>query len=146
MSQRHAEHGRGPMARVRAHFTLNEPALNDQTRAFGRRRMASLQRRIATQARADVPVRTGNLGRQIKEGQISFTGPRTVSGSVEDHADYALYVHEGSGPHVIRPRKAKALRFQIGGRTIFAKLVNHPGTKPRPFLRNAGMRIAARER
>ncbi|OHU29020.1 hypothetical protein [Mycobacteroides chelonae] len=134
------------MARVRARFELNERELNDQTRAFGHRRMASLQRRIANQARADVPVRTGNLGRQTKEGQIGFTGPRTVSGSVRNDADYALYVHEPTRPHVIRPRNAKALRFQIGGRTVFAMLVRHPGTKGRPFLRNAGLRVASRER
>lgn len=134
------------MGSVSAHVTLNEPELNNQARAFARRRMASLQRRIATQARADVPVRTGNLGRSIGEGQIRFTGPRTVSGSVHALADYAAPVHEGSRPHLIRPRKAQALRFQIGGRTVFAKLVHHPGSRARPFLRNAGMRIAARER
>ncbi|SHT27460.1 Uncharacterised protein [Mycobacteroides abscessus subsp. abscessus] len=134
------------MARVRGRFELHERELNDQTRSFGRRRMASLQRRIATQARVDAPVRTGNLGRQVNEGHIGFTGPRTVSGSVGNNARYAVYVHEGSRPHLIRPRNAKALRFQIGGRTVFAKLVHHPGTKARPFLRNAGMRVASRER
>lgn len=108
--------------------------------------MASLQRRTANQARADVPVRTGNLGRTIGEGPIAFTGPRTVSGSVHAMADYALYVHEGSRPHLIRPRRAKALRFQIGGRTVFARLVRHPGVRARPFLRNAAERVAARER
>lgn len=91
-------------------------------------------------------MRTGNLGRTIGEGAITFTGPRTVHGSVHANADYAVYVHEGTRAHVIRPVKAQALRFQIGGRTVFAKLVRHPGMKARPFLRNAAERIAARER
>lgn len=134
------------MATVRVRVELDERELNDQSRVFLRRRMASLLRRTATQARADVPVRTGNLGRTIGEGPISFTGPRTVHGSVHAKADYALYVHEGSRPHLIRPKRAQALRFQIGGRTVFAKLVRHPGTRARPFLRNAAQRIAARER
>lgn len=134
------------MATVRAHVTLDERELNDQTRAFGRRRMASLQRRVANQARTDVPVRTGFLGQSIGEGSIRFTGPRTVTGSVHATADYALYVHEGSRPHLIRPVKAQALRFQVGGRTVFARLVRHPGVRPRPFLRNAGVRVASRER
>ncbi|WP_235718302.1 hypothetical protein [Mycolicibacterium goodii] len=108
--------------------------------------MASLLRRSANQARADVPVRTGNLGRTIGEGPIMFTGPRTVHGSIHAKADYALYVHEGTRPHVIRPRRAQALRFQVGGRTVFARLVRHPGTRARPFLRNAAMRVAQRER
>lgn len=134
------------MARVNARLDLNEREFNDQTREIGRRRMTSLQRRIANQARADVPVKTGNLGRTIGEGAIRFTGPRTVSGSVHASARYAAAVHEGSRPHLIRPRNAQALRFNIGGRTVFARLVRHPGTKARPFLRNAAMRIAARER
>lgn len=134
-----------PVATVRVHVELNERELNDQSRSFLRRRMSSLQRRTANQARQDVPVRTGNLGRTIGEGQIHFTGPRTVAGSVHAKADYALYVHEGSRPHLIRPKRAQALRFQIGGRTVFAKLVRHPGTRARPFLRNAAERIAARE-
>jgi hypothetical protein len=125
---------------------LNRPELDRQSEAFGRRRMRSLQRRIANQARADVPVRTGNLGRSIGEGQVRVTGPRTVSGSVHATARYAAPVHEGSRPHVIRPRRAKALRFEIGGRTVFAKMVRHPGSRSRPFLRNAGLRVAAAER
>lgn len=108
--------------------------------------MASLQRRVANQARADVPVRTGHLGQTIGEGPITFTGPRTVHGSVHATADYALYVHEGTRPHLIRPKRAKALRFNIGGRTVFARLVRHPGTRARPFLRNAALRVASQER
>lgn len=133
------------MARVSVNIHLDERKLNDRVEAIGRRRMASLQRRIANQARADVPVRTGNLGRTIGEGRIFRSGPRTIHGSVHAKADYALYVHEGTRPHVIRPRRAQALRFQIGGRTVFAKLVRHPGTKARPFLRNAAQRIVAQE-
>lgn len=35
----------------------------------------------------------------------------------------------GSRPHIIRPRRARALRFEIGGEVIFARYVRHPGTK-----------------
>ncbi|AQT78325.1 hypothetical protein B1R94_02345 [Mycolicibacterium litorale] len=128
-----------------AHFELNEAELNRQVREIGRRRMASLQRRIANQARQDVPVKTGNLGRSIREGEIRFVGPAVVQGSVEATAPYAAAVHEGSRAHVIRPRTAKALRFEIGGRTVFAKMVRHPGVKARPFLRNAALRVIAQD-
>lgn len=47
---------------------------------------------------------------------------------------YAAPHHEGAGPHIIRPRKAKALRFRVGGRIIFASRVNHPGNRPNPYL------------
>ena len=61
------------------------------------------------------------------------------------------YVNYGTKPHVIRPRKARALKFQRGykaksrpgfigsseggasGKTTFAKYVQHPGSEPRGF-------------
>ena len=131
------------MVRVSVH--VNEPELNAQVGAYAYRRMARLQRRIATQARQDSPVRTGHLGQSVSEGTIAMVGPRTAHGSVKATARYALYVHEGTRPHTIRPRTAQALRFEVGGRVVFAKVVRHPGTKARPFLRNAGLRIAAQE-
>jgi hypothetical protein len=131
---------------VNAHLELNEQRLNDQVRSFGRRRMASLSRRIANQARQDVPVRTGHLGRSIGEGPITFSGSRTVHGSVHATAHYAAPVHEGRGARTIRPVNKKALRFTIAGRVVFASVVHQGPTRPRPFLRNAGMRIAAQER
>jgi len=57
-----------------------------------------------------------------------------IRGEVFNNTNYALVVHEGSGPHVIRARKGKALKFEVGGRTVFAASVRHPGTKPRPWL------------
>ena len=127
-------------------FTLNEKALTDQIQAIGRSRMASLQRRIANQARQDVPVKTGNLGRSIGEGRIGFSGPRMITGSVHAAARYAAAVHEGRRARVIVPRRAAALRFQIGGRTVFAKMVRQGPVKGRPFLRNAAQRVASQER
>lgn len=111
-----------------------------------RRRLASITRRIANQARVDVPVLTGNLGRSIREDEIKAVAPLVVEGGVTAHADYAAAVHEGSRPHIIRPRRAQALRFEVGGRTVYARMVRHPGTKARPFLRNAAERIISAER
>ena len=127
-------------------FDLDETALASAVRPILVQRVASLTRRIATQGRLNVPVKTGNLGRSIREDEIKFTGPLVVEGGVTAHADYAAAVHEGSRPHIIRPRRAKALRFEVGGRTVFARMVRHPGTKARPFLRNAAERIIAAER
>lgn len=124
-------------------FELNEAALSSETLRIGRQKMASLKRRTATQARVDVPVDTGNLGRSIGEGPTTIEGPFTVGGSVHATAHYAAPVHEGARPHIIRPKNAKALRFEVDGRVVFARLVRHPGNRARPFLRNAGMRVAA---
>lgn len=61
------------------------------------------------------------------------------------------YVVKGTRPHQIRPKGPWMLRFKTGykpktlpkakfggpgtstGPTVFAKMVNHPGSKPRPF-------------
>lgn len=128
-----------------AEFELDGPELERQLRDVLQARMESLQRRVANQARQDVPVKTGHLGRSVREGAIRFVGPLTVEGSVEATASYAAAVHEGARPHVIRPRTAKALRFEVGGRTVFAKMVRHPGMKARPFLRNAALRIITQD-
>lgn len=45
-----------------------------------------------------------------------------------------------TAPHIIRPRRpGGVLAFESGGQTIFARLVNHPGSRiaPHPTLRPA---------
>ncbi|AXN53296.1 tail assembly chaperone [Mycobacterium phage Thonko] len=127
---------------VTARITINEPALERESGTIIRRKHRSLTRRIATQARADVPVRTGNLGRMMEESPQVYR-PFHVSGGVENKADYAAPVHEGSRPHVIRARNAQFLHFWSGGVEYFRRSVFHPGTRARPFLRNAAERIVA---
>lgn len=46
---------------------------------------------------------------------------------------YALFVELGTAPHKIFPRTAKALFWKGAAHPVAS--VNHPGTKPRPFLR-----------
>lgn len=91
------------------------------------------------------PVRTGKLrsttiftieGGPDAQSMTIRQGARTIDG-----AFYGEFVREGTPPHIIRPRKAKALRFQIGDRVIFARKVNHPGTRPNKYHLRA-MRIA----
>lgn len=128
----------------RVRFERNEPEFNAQIAVIGQRKMRSLLRRTATQARQDVPVRTGRLGRSIGPGPVRTLG-RIVTGSVHANTDYALYVHQGTGgpERRIYPRRARALRFQVGGRTVYAAWVR--GVKARPFLRNAALRVASQE-
>ena len=88
-----------------------------------------------------VPRKTGNLGRSIRLGAVTPTRAETVA-----TANYAAYVERGTRPHVIVPKRAKALRWaaggnarlsgrpRTGGQVRFAKRVRHPGTKARPFM------------
>lgn len=131
---------------VSAHVEINEAELNRQTRAYLRRRMSGFSRRVANQSRLTVPVDTGRLRQTIGEGPQRFVGLRTITGSTHAKTRYAAAVHEGRRARTIRPRTAQALRFNVGGRVVFAKVVHQGPMRGRPFMRNAGLRVAATER
>lgn len=61
---------------------------------------------------------------------------------ISTNVAYAQYVHDGTRPHVIRPRRRQALRFVVGGRVVYAKVVHHPGTRARPFLTRALIEVS----
>ncbi|MDD3927281.1 MAG: hypothetical protein PHT33_11555 [bacterium] len=52
--------------------------------------------------------------------------------------EYGPYLELGTPPHIIRPKNKKLLAWQSSGdaeKTIVAKEVHHPGTRPRPIIR-----------
>lgn len=60
-------------------------------------------------------------------------------------APYASYIERGTRPHVIRPVRARMLRFTVGqGTVVFAREVHHPGTKPYRILTDA-LRVGVRK-
>lgn len=77
------------------------------------------------------PVRTGFMRDSVTE----FIGEGEAR--VGPTAPYAVFVEYGTRPHVIRPINAGCLAFFAGGRMVFAAYVNHPGTRPQPFVRYA---------
>lgn len=84
-------------------------------------------------------VRSGNLRRSI-QSQVANQSTE-VSGRVfsDSSVRYAA-IHEYGGttrPHFIEAKPGGVLAFQSGGRTVFARRVNHPGSKipARPFMR-----------
>jgi len=50
---------------------------------------------------------------------------------------YASYVHDGTKAHTIEAKNGGFLRFQVGGRWVAVRKVQHPGTTARPFLKDA---------
>jgi hypothetical protein len=106
--------------------------------------MTAFIRQVVTTAQGTTaPVRSGRLSRAIEGDPVRRVGPFQVASGVSVKVPYAAAVHEGARPHVIRPRFARALRFEVQGRTVFASKVNHPGNRPNPFLRNAVHRVAS---
>ena len=49
--------------------------------------------------------------------------------------DYARAIEFGSRPHEIVPRRANFLRFEVDGRIVYTKHVNHPGNRPFRYMR-----------
>lgn len=85
-------------------------------------------------AKAQVGVRTGALKSSIYKRHLgNATGQYIVIGSSRR---YALAHHEGTRPHVITASPGGKLKFVKNGKQIFTSQVNHPGTKPNPYLRN----------
>jgi hypothetical protein len=81
----------------------------------------------------------------------SVVSGNTLSGSVGTDNKIYGYVNDGTRAHIIRPKRARALRFRTGyraktkyrvlssssggayGAYAYAQVVHHPGTKPREF-------------
>ena len=57
-----------------------------------------------------------------------------IHGDVLSTHPATVYVIHGTRPHIIRPVRARALRFTVGGRVVFATMVRHPGTSANNFL------------
>jgi hypothetical protein len=77
------------------------------------------------------PVRSGFMRDSISE----FIGEGEARVGPTDPK--AVFVEYGTRPHRIYPVNASCLAFFAGGRMVFAAYVNHPGTKPQPFVRYA---------
>lgn len=88
--------------------------------------------RVAARARQTAP---GGMRNSISVDLVGSGRQRRAQISVNHPA--AVFVVHGTPPHVIRPRTTRALRFTKGSRVIFAARVNHPGSRPNPFLLRA---------
>lgn len=82
--------------------------------------------------------RTGKLAGSIRVALAETSGDRVV-GSVQGAggvAPYGRYHEYGTtSEYEIVPTRAKALAFQIGGSTVFARRVQHPPIQERSFMR-----------
>lgn len=78
----------------------------------------------------------------MQDVQSNLEAVAAAYGSMRSHVvasdvEYAVYVEFGTGPHIIRPKEGGTLAFEVGGETVFAKEVKHPGTPPNGALRKA---------
>jgi len=111
-----------------------QAALRDQPDA-ARRAFIEFAELVHEYARegADAHTDTGAL-----VGSLGHGPRRAPDGWIVGHdtrrAPHAVFVHWGTRPHVIEPRKRKVLRWPSGGGFVFAQRVQHPGYKGDPYL------------
>jgi hypothetical protein len=100
----------------------------------------SLQGQRLSQQKVSGPVlkvRTG-VGRSSINVRPTEISASHILGGWGTNVNYMGF-HERGVPHSweIRPRTARALAFEVGGKTIFAMRVTHPPLPVRSFLRSA---------
>jgi len=87
---------------------------------------------------------TGKLRSEIRaeHGQLEPTGG---SWDIVAPTPYALFVEGGTRPHPIVARRAANLHFWWAreGRWFHGRKVNHPGTRPLPFMGPAHIKAEA---
>ncbi|MDX3074619.1 HK97 gp10 family phage protein [Streptomyces sp. MI02-7b] len=88
---------------------------------------------VQNRARELCPVDTGRLRASIVHRVEG--GGRSVGVVIGTNVSYAADVEYGTKPHVILPKNKKALYWPGAAHPV--SKVNHPGTRPRPFMRPA---------
>lgn len=121
---------------VSTSFTLNRSRIQRVLRLPGGMVYRNMQRRMRRAEAEAIRLAPGGMKRTISS-QVQRGPGGEFRGVISVRHPAALYVINGTRPHLIRPVRAQALRFTIGGRVVFAKVVHHPGSKPNNFLRKA---------
>ncbi|MFD3848193.1 hypothetical protein ACFWVB_20170 [Streptomyces microflavus] len=96
------------------------------------RKLAERTERVAAIAESLAP---GSMGSYVV-WKID-EGPKGLQGVIVCDHPAVRFVLDGTKPHLIRPRRRQFLRFEVGGKVVYTKLVRHPGTKPNDFMGKA---------
>ena len=89
---------------------------------------------IANSAKSNIKVNSYKTGALYNSVNITNTGYEAI---IKADAKHAPYIELGTKPHMIYPKSASVLKFNIKGKTVFSSKVRHPGTKAKPFLKPA---------
>lgn len=111
----------------------NLPALEEALRNYPQIAAPILDKAVRTgtvelfgQVQRATPVRSGALRETL---EMAFG---TLWGAIRPTRYYAVYVHQGTGPHDIYPKAGKALYWPGAAHPV--RMVHHPGTRANPFL------------
>ncbi len=131
------------LPKLAAHFD----AMPAQVQAALSAKAAQLAQALAAHVTDDklsgqlLKIRTGSLRASIGS-EVALDGDQVAARvfSAGDVKYAAIQEYGGrTAPHDIVPQKAKALAFLAGGKTVFARIVHHPGSAipERSYLRSA---------
>ena len=81
-------------------------------------------------ARPQIPSRTGKTRQSVQVRSADSDGAEIEASRI------AVLIDTGTLAHPIEPKR-EALKFQKGGQTIFARKVDHPGTRAHPWRERA---------
>lgn len=119
-----------PMSELLRRAAQSQKNANDKLGAIISRQSV----RFVRFAQSGAPKRTGQYAANIR------SRPLTVSDGagfeVLSPAPLGKWIQQGTRPHPIVARRVKFLRFYWPkvGRVVYFRSVNHPGTKPNPFM------------
>ena len=91
---------------------------------------------VERRSKQEAPVRTTRLRSSIS------SDVQPLKAVIAPHVKYAFYVHEGTDPHVIRPKRKRALFWKGAAHPV--QSVMHPGTKANPFMKRGFRRAEPR--
>ncbi len=121
------------MFSVSTSFSLDRSRVERMLRLPGGIVYRNMERRVRRVEQEAIRRAPGSMGRTIRTSIQRGPGGE-FRGVINVRHPAALYVTGGTRPHVIRPVRARALRFMIGGQVVYAKVVMHPGNRPNDFL------------
>lgn len=122
---------------VSADFDLNRTRVERMLRLPGGIVYRNMERRVRRVEEAAIRLAPGSVGRGIRVSIQRGPGG-DFRGVIRSTHPATIYLVNGTRPHMIFPRRpGGVLRFTVGGRVVYARFVNHPGTKPDRFLQEA---------
>ena len=124
------------------HIEWNEANLRYMTQSWQGptgKYISTRAERLAMFARADAGLRSGALKASINthRGHYGSELEARVGANVRTgrgDRGYAYWHHEGTLPHTIKAKHARALHFFMGGQEMYRASVHHPGFKGNPYL------------
>lgn len=116
-------------------FKIDRRAFNNEFKSqhgMVGRYLTNRGRLLQKLAKAQVGVDSGKLRKSINYKLTKKSSGLVMT--VGSGNKIAFWHHEGTKPHTILPKTAKTMRFNSRGKIVYAKVVNHPGTRPNKYL------------